>query len=417
MFAQDGGQRVTLARRRLLERLAGGGALLLAGCLDAGREELPGDISVKWVSETATGYGGNHHAIAVANVDGGPVIGVPLNGQDDTGACGVVALNGTGEVRWRRSLPSEHCTPHAVGDLAVGEFASGARPAFLTATETRDAFAYDAATGEETFREELLNSIGFSAPVPADLDGDGTPELVVVDFEGSLAVARPDGSVAWSKELEGIVYDAPIVADLTGDGSLDVAVNHGRQPGVVVCFDGEGEPHWRTELERVSITWSLVESNEGPALAAATGGDVVLLDGPTGEPRWTTSVGERAMVGDSDAERAYATARDGKVRALGLGDGAVAWTRRVTDEDVRMPAPALGAVAADGAARVLAAAYDGTVAVLDAESGELLARQKLDASLYTQPVAADVTGDGADEILVLYGDGRVAALSYEAETN
>ena len=409
---------MTVPRRTVLEHVGTVGALSLAGCLESGGAELPGSLSIEWTSETATEYEGNHHAMTTATVDGQPVVGVPRNGLDDSEDCGVVAVDATGGVLWSDALPPEHCNAHAIGDVGVGDLDGDGRHEFLAATETRGAFALDAATGEEAFRQNLLDSIGYSAPVVADFAGDGTPELAVVDFVGNLSVVRADGSVAWTRELERPVYVTPIVADVTGDGAPNLVVNHGRRPSEVACFDGDGGIAWRTEQEDASRTWSLVEREAGPALAAATvGDDLLLLDGSDGARRWTAKMDTRVAVGGSDRHRVYAAARDGAVRALDVDDGGVRWTEQVTDEGVRMPAPAVGAVTGGESTNVVATAYDGTVAVLDGETGELLARRQLDADLYTKPVTADVTDDGTDEILVLYGDARVTALSYEERTD
>lgn len=404
---------MTVSRRSVLKYIGTVGTLSITGCLDTDQADLPGSLSVEWTSDTATDYDGNHHAIATATVDGQSVIGIPRNGPHDTGDCGVVAVDSTGEVLWSNHLPPEHCNAHAIGDVGVSDLDGDDRPEFLAATETQGVFAYDAAAGEETFRQDLLNSIGYSAPVVADLTGDGMRELAVVDFAGNLSVVRADGSVVWTHELEQPVYVTPLVADFTGNGTLNLAVNHGRRPSEVVCFEGDGEVVWRTEQEHTSLAWSLIKQEAEPALAITVGENLVLLDGRSGDQQWSTEVGDRVAVGEADQTSVFATAGDGVVRALDLADGDVRWMKQVTDEDVRMTAPALGSIARDETTNVAAVAYDGTVAVLDAESGDLLARRRVDAELYTSPVPIDVSGDGRDEVIILYGDGRVAALSYD----
>lgn len=408
---------MTVSRRSVLKHIGTAGALSIAGCFDTNQTDLPGSLSVEWTSDTATDYEGNHHAMAAATVDGKSVIGVPRNGLDDSEDCGVVAVDATGDILWNSPLPPEHCNPHATGDIGVGDVDGDEHPEFLAATETAGVFAYDAATGEETFRQDLLDSIGYSAPVVADLTGSGTPEFAVVDFSGNLSVVRADGSVVWTHELGPPVYVRPLVADFTGDGALNVAVNHGRRPSEIVCFDGGGEIVWRTEQEHSSLTWSFVERRDRMAIVATVGDNLVLLDGETGQHQWTTAVGERVVVGESDRAHVYTAARDGAVRALDLDDGEIQWTKQVTEDGVRMPPPALGTVTGDGSANVVAAAFDGTVAVLETESGDLLARRRVDTDIYTWPLTADVTEDGRDNVLVLQGDARVVALSYEAETD
>lgn len=408
---------MSLSRRALLEHVGVAGAISLAGCYGTSETDLPGRLTVEWTSDTASEYDANHHAMATVTVDGQPVVGVPRNGFDGSEHCSVVALDAAGDVLWSNPLPPEHCNAHAIGDVGEGDLDGDDRPEFLAATETAGVFAYDAVAGEETFREDVLDSIGYSAPVVADLTGDGTPELVVVDFAGNLSVVRADGSVVWTRELDQPVYVTPIVADLVGDGALEVAVYHGRRPSEIACFDRDGEIVWRSEQEHLSLTWSLLERETGRAIAAAVDDTLVVLDGNTGERRWATTVGEPLRVGGSDRTSIYTTARDGAVRALDTSDGEIRWTGRVTEEGVRMSAPITGAVTGDPPENVVATAFDGTVSVLDAEGGELLARRRSDADIYTGPLAADVTGDGRDEVIVLYGDGRVAALSYESEAN
>lgn len=407
-------EHLTVSRRSLLKSGGIAGALSLAGCVDSGQGVLPGDLNVEWESDTAVEYDGNHHAIASATVDGEPIIAIPRNDIDDSPNCGVTAIDEGGAVRWLDSLPSEHCNAHAIGDIGVGDLDADGRPEFLTATEFRGVSAFDAVSGEKTFEANLLESIGFSAPVVGDFTSDGTNELAVVDFVGNFVVVRPDGSVAWTKELDRPVYVTPIIGDLTGDGSLNLAVNTDRLPSRIVCFHGDGEIAWEAQQEDAALTWTLAERRAGPAIVSTSRDTVLMVDGQNGERVWSTTIGDelrRALVGPADHSRVYVTADDGAIRALSLDTGETVWTSRVTD-GARMVAPVTGAITGDGRSAVAAATRDGTVAVLEGESGDLLARRRLAADLYTAPITADVTGNGRDEILVPYGDGRVAALAY-----
>ena len=56
----------------------------------------------------------------------------------------------------------------------------------------------------------------------ADLDGDGTPEIVVPRGEAVLAW-HADGTLLWKAAASGRVWASPVVADLTGDARLEVA--------------------------------------------------------------------------------------------------------------------------------------------------------------------------------------------------
>lgn len=412
---------MTASRRRLLEQVGGGITLSLAGCINTSRSDLPGELSSEWVGETTTEYDENHHAMTTATVDGQPLVCLPRNDLDGAQTCGVVTLDANGAVLWSDTLPPEHCNPHAVGDVGVGDLTGDDRSEFLVATESEGVVAYDAATGDETFRQKLLESISYSAPIVANLTDDDTPELAIVDFAGNFSVVRPDGSVVWTEaeELEQPVYVTPLVADFTGDGRANVAVHHGRDPSEVVCFDGDGEIVWRSEQGYPSLTWTLADRDTGPALVTSRGNTVVLLDGADGHQHWSTTVGDdlrEVRLGEADHRHIYVGGPDGTVRALDIHDGTVQWKKQMTEDSVRMPPPAVGAVTGSETRNVVAATYNGTIAVFDAESGDEFARRQLDTGFYTQPRTVDLTGDGRDEIILLNGDARVSAFSYEAES-
>lgn len=201
-----------LSRRALLGSCGVAGALSLAGCLGRGDLDLPGILSVAWVSETAVEYDGNHHALAAATVDGEPVVALPRNDVAESPNCGLVAIDADGEVRWQDSLPREHCEVHAIDDVGVGELDveelgvgdvdenvdgdvdgdvdmdvnGDGRPAFLTSTAAHGVSAYDPRDGEVLFRADRHESIGFSAPVVGDVTGDGREAVILVYGDGRV---------------------------------------------------------------------------------------------------------------------------------------------------------------------------------------------------------------------------------------
>ena len=99
-------------------------------------------------------------------------------------------------------------------------------------------------------------AIGIGAPSVADLDGDGSPEVVVTDLDGGVHVYRADGTVsatmhtdpAYSRQQDtdernrmkpGIVGGAAL-GDLDGDGRLDVVV--ASMDRHVYAWHGDGTP-------------------------------------------------------------------------------------------------------------------------------------------------------------------------------
>ncbi len=89
---------------------------------------------------------------------------------------------------------------------------------------------------------------GASAPVLADLDGDGIPEIIVQSFTG-LSVWKGDGTVfpGWPVPIPGTWSNnsAPVVGDLDGDGLPDIAIttNHaGSVAGHLRAYNRNGVP-------------------------------------------------------------------------------------------------------------------------------------------------------------------------------
>jgi subtilisin family serine protease len=89
---------------------------------------------------------------------------------------------------------------------------------------------------------------GASAPVLADLDGDGIPEIIVQSFTG-LSVWKGDGTVfpGWPVPIPGTWSNnsAPVVGDLDGDGLPDIVIttNHaGSVAGHLRAYNRNGVP-------------------------------------------------------------------------------------------------------------------------------------------------------------------------------
>ena len=94
-----------------------------------------------------------------------------------------------------------------------------------------------------------------ASPAVADLDGDGTRELVVPRHE-LLLVWHVDGTVAWKATLPGRIWSSPVVADLLPSRpGLEVAV---ASRGQLAAFDAQGQAlpgfpfSWNDELRSLA---------------------------------------------------------------------------------------------------------------------------------------------------------------------
>ena len=108
-----------------------------------------------------------------------------------------------------------------------------------------------------------------SSPALADLDGDGSVEIIVGDDEGYLHVIGLDGQplAGFPQRANSLIEASPAIADLDGDGMLDIAV--GSWDGRMYVWDHRGKalPGWPVQVGDQIIS--------SAALADLDGDDVV----------------------------------------------------------------------------------------------------------------------------------------------
>jgi len=111
---------------------------------------------------------------------------------------------------------------------------------------------FDALTLESVWSFSTNDNASSADPVLIDLDGDGNVEIIKSvdnygkdDAHDGVMAFTTDGKLLWKVEgLSG--EDSPNVADLDGDGSVElVGMTFG---GEVYCLDGQGRFRWRRDL-------------------------------------------------------------------------------------------------------------------------------------------------------------------------
>jgi len=388
--------------RRLALLAIGLSALLGVGLAVGLAPDPDDDLTTLWTAGEGTEISDNHHRMAALSVDEEPVLAVPINDGVGAETCGVFAFDADGEERWSAPLSPENCSVHSVGDVGT------TGDAFLAVTAEHGAAAFDADDGTERFSEQL-ETIGYPAPIVADLTGDGEEAFVAVDHEGGLSVFDIEGETLWEDELEGFVWATPLVID--GEEPTLLVAHGSHSNGTATAYAGDGEVAWEVDLGAPSMSWAPVDGDDRDvAVVAATRDGGLLGLSAVGEAEWETDLPARGWVSESAGETVTLTTEDGAVHTVSTEDGETRWS---TDVDAERPvAPALGDLTGDGSDEVVVVGREGSVTVLD-DAGTVVAEHDLDAPVHTPATLVDLTDDGREEVTLLHGDGRVTALAHE----
>ena len=204
----------------------------------------------------------------------------------------------------------------------------------------------------------------------ADLNADGTSELVCARRNGIVTAFDLKGKPIWQFAVGSPIVAPPAIAPVF-DGRAGVYVRAG--DGAMYAFAGDGEPLWRRQLTR--------GASPEPCVAVQFGfGHPVILCGGA----------------------------DGRLHAIDAVDGTERWRTELAKSGVGVPAVAN--VLPNSGREIVVVSEDGDIAVLDAD-GSVIQRASLPEGRYLpRPLVADVDGDARAEVLVpCHGTGIVVA--------
>lgn len=379
-----------------------------------------GQLSANWVSDTARDNTLNHHPVGVGpngTVVVAPVTGVPNVDEMDDQTCSLVRLGpANGVVSWRQTLPPEKCFSHALTQPAIDDVDGDGTLEVAVATTENELVVFDAEDGRAEFAVSMP-TYGYGPPTIANLTAAPGKEIVVADIRGHVAAVSANGTVRWRYDLGNSTWASPVVADVDGDGAPEVLVGTNRR---TVLLNAAGEVEWQRPVSGNTIAVGQVDDDPALEVFATETQLLVALDGENGREEWRASFESDPRVrtvtdadGDGDAE-VYVSLMDHRVVAMTGETGEREWETTVEDGVVKpMAAPIVGDVTGDGSPDVVAVTYDGTVSVLDPDTGDELAAYEREMRILTHATLGDVDGDGTAEVLVKYADGRVVALEFD----
>ncbi len=266
----------------------------------------------------------------------------------------------------------------------------------------------------------------WASPVLADLDNDGRSEVIIPCADGKLYCWRYDGSEFLDGDENPLttgvfadlgaqyIYASPAVADIDGDGSLEIL-----QPAAmesVYCFkvDGSQAPGWPVYVE--------LKAYSSPAIGDVDGdGDLEIA---ISSKAWRTWIFDHegnvlsgwpkspASNGDFPPSPVFADLTDdGELELVQVsstgeiwvwdyeGNTLAGWPQQLGGNS--KSSPAVADVDGDPGLEIVVGCDDGKLYAFDAD-GTLLNGWPIqtDAELYGSPTVDDIDGDGDNEVII-----------------
>jgi outer membrane protein assembly factor BamB len=208
-----------------------------------------------------------------------------------------------------------------------------------------------------------------ATPSAVDYDGDGHREVFFVTKGGLAGCVSSSGELIWRRDLDDVMdYTGPVLADINNDGRVEIVF--GSESGTLYCLGDAGEILWRYQ-------------GDGPI----RGIPAVAAHPPSG------------------TMRVYATFGGGR-EACFSSEGDLVWYH---DEPMprkeRRSGPAVGDLDGDGAPEVVSATDDFQVIVRDAFTGKEKWRWKGEHAIDQTNSFALVDFDGSGRLDIVCGDG------------
>ena len=286
---------------------------LVVGNLDGVIEayELP---SRKLLWSTSVGKAAIESSPVVVDVDGDGFDDVVIGAMDGRvhlidGPTGAI-VRSFGELEPLHCPPGTDCRPHGFfATPAVADINGDDRLDIIAPSWDHTVYAWSA-TGELLWRRYIEDTL-WSSPVVADIDHDGTPEIVLGgDIWAGNPLNAPEGGLVWILNRDGSTYpgypkfvplqtvwSTPAVVDLNRDGDLDVVVGTGTHfpdPGgrwvdAFTARTGRSLPGWPVAVAGRAMTSPAIGELDGDAgleVAVGSEGGYIYVFDSDGRELW-----------------------------------------------------------------------------------------------------------------------------------
>ncbi len=238
-----------------------------------------------------------------------------------------------------------------------------------------------------THPQDWLRNNVYGGITHADLDRDGSPEILVPSINHRLTAFRADGSVYWSYNNDDTILGPPAVGDINGDGLLEVVFGGDSSDndfydagGHITVLSHDGKRMWVKQINQVTQSQPVLVDLDNNGFL-----DIVIGTGFN----FQTPV-------PSETNYVYALDKD--------GDALTGWPYHTTDDDTKLAgvyaSPVLGDLNGDGQMDVVVADGLGKLHAIKADGTALWTIQAFsEQKLFATPILADLNGDGVQDVV------------------
>ncbi len=360
-----------------------------------------------------TGLYANHverfwsYKLAGNNIDASVAIGdLDRDGFSDIVAAStagmVIALDGYGREIWKIGMEEKISIAPTVMDV-TGD--SGLE--VLVLTQSGKIHCLEGMTGDLIWENSSLGKIKWASMtiVTADINQDGSIEIISGDSEGKLLCLNGNGKKIWEyNESEGI-GSAPAVGDLDGDGLEEIIIASEETP--LICLNHNGEVQWRYKPQgevldsgrkrevTAPVIWD-INGNGTAEIITGMGFNLVAVDSK-GKLVWSIPIKNRIdsaiSIADADGDgevEIYAVDLSGNLISV-TSAGKSKWSANLGSRARR--SPTIADVDGDGIVEILVAGYSSQMQIFDPD-GNIEEGLLVKGGTNAAATITDLLGDG-----------------------
>ncbi|HQO35955.1 MAG TPA: hypothetical protein PLG59_14930 [bacterium] len=343
--------------------------------------------------------------------------GILVTGYDSSD---LLCLSPDGTLRWKFTAASP------INDsVAVGDVDGDSHLEIVAAMPAEQRVFVLSSDGVQKWRVKLPGEAvkenpawHWTRPVIADLNNDGTGEILYADQYGQVSAVSGEGTILWTRKISETGFSRPIWAGPMGEnGPVHMLV--GDKAGTVYCLSNNGDILWQAAVG-AEVSASIVAGTLTPGgpvfVLAGTKGEQLHCLSSRGEPVWTAELGGTMDLGTGialtdlngdETKEIVVSSRNHEVIAF-RQDGSEIW-RVETGAQLRS-VPAIGDVDNDGETEILVGSADWLLYCID-PAGTVEWTAYVGNRVDAAPLLVDLNADEVKDIVLPVRGGKIFAFS------